>query len=247
MSTVIAKDTTYNVFQDIQVSYKKLVESNNKLEETYTKINKRLKRKINGEKQQSFLTALIGTKIYYKLRENEGIVLDGDGRVVEFRVFDKDDNNLLEDGERKQLTFDIEKLKSLRNLTTVYLDETGVTGDIEHLKTLPNLTEIYFNKTGVTGNIENLKSLSNLTEIGLHETGVTGNIENLKSLPKLTWIGLYSTGVTGDIEHLKSLLNLTEIYLYNTGVSGNVVHLMKSLPNLTEFWLGNTVGDDVDE
>ena len=196
MSTLIAKDTTYNTFQEYIQEYKKLVESNNKLEESNKNLEgsnknlkKRLKRKINGEKQQSFLTALIGTKIYYKLRENEGIVLDGDGRVVEFRVFDKDNNNLLKDIERKQLTFDIEKLKSLPNLTTVDLDETGVTGDIEHLKTLTNLTEIGLHETGVTGNIKHLKTLLNLTFINLSNTIVTGDIIHLKTLPKMTaWI-----------------------------------------------------------
>ena len=73
-------------------------------------------------------------------------------------------------------------------------------GMVVHLKSLLNLTEIYLYDTGVSGNIEHLESLQNLTYINLSGSGVTGNIEHLQSLQDLTEIGLENTGVTGDKE-----------------------------------------------
>ena len=193
------------------------------MEESYKKMNIRLKRKIAGEKQQAFLKELIGSKIYYKLMENGGIVLDGDGRVVEFRVWVKDSDdlqdNLLYKYELKQLSFNIEKLKSLPKLTEIDLYNTRVFGDIIHLKSLPKLDRIDLWGTGVYGDIAHLKSLRNLTMIDLRYTGVTGNIKHLKSLPKLTEIYLNDTGVTGNIKHLKSLPKLRLIWIRQTGVS----------------------------
>ena len=85
--------------------------------------------KSNAPRQQAHLKNLIGATLYDKLVAKGGIVLDGDGHVVEFRVYDKDGNRLLEDDERKQLTCDIAHLKSLLNLTVIYFSDTGVSGD----------------------------------------------------------------------------------------------------------------------
>ena len=93
------------------------------------------------------LKHIIGFDIYNKLIKNGGIILDCDGHVVEILV-----RTTLSYKEKKQLTFDIAHLKSLQNLSDIFLRKTGVTGNIENLKSLPKLTEIYINDTGVTGN-----------------------------------------------------------------------------------------------
>ena len=185
------------------------------LEKSNKKLNSRLKRKITGEKQQFLLKALIGSKIYYKLLENGGIVLDDDGCVVEFRIQTgvSASEFQLSYNLRRELTFDMEKIKSLSNLTKIDLNGTRVTGNIAHLESLRKLSVIKLTGKRVTGNIAYLKLLPNLTKIDLSSTGVTGNIAYLKSLPNLTNIGLWKTGVTGDIAHLKSLLKLTVIDL----------------------------------
>ena len=162
----------------------------------------------------AILKKIIGLPIYNKLIAYGGV--DADGNVVKIT------NIILTSSQENQLTFDIDHLKSLQNLTEINLGGTGVSGDIAHLKSLPNLTKINLGGTGVTGNIEHLKSLPNLTEIYLYNTSVNGNIEHLKSLPNLTEIYLYNTGVTGNIEHLKLLPNLIGIYLISTGVTGTV-------------------------
>ena len=76
------------------------------------------------------LKHIIGFYIYNKLIKNGGIVLDGDGHVVKILV------DTLSFEERRELTFDIEHLESLQNLTEIWLGGTGVSGDIEHLKSL---------------------------------------------------------------------------------------------------------------
>ena len=90
--------------------------------------------KSNAPRQQPHLKNLIGATLYDKLVAKGGIVLDGDGHVVEFRVYDKDGSRLLEDDERKQLTCDIAHLKSLLNLTKIHLYNAGVSGDKEAFK-----------------------------------------------------------------------------------------------------------------
>ena len=204
---------------------------------------------INTE-QQAHLRTLIGDTIYDKLVAEGGIVPDGDGNVVEFRVWNQGKEWLLNDDELDQLTFDIERLKSLPKLTEICLGGTGVTGNIEHLKSLLDLTVIDLSKcNNVKGNLEHLKSLENLTVIDLSRTGVSGDIKHLASLENLTVIYLGRTGVYGDIAHLASLRNLTHIYLYGTCpkkrvhrhpcVYGCIEHL-KSLLNLTYIDLGRT-------
>ena len=137
-----------------------------------------------------------GVDIYNKFIENGSIMLDGDGHVVKILV----GCNRYSMRYGRELTFDIEHLESLQNLTTIDLRYTRVTGNIEHLKSLQNLTRIYLDNTGVTGDIEHLKLLQKLTKIYLKNTGVTGNIEHLQSLQNLTIINLYDTSVTGDEE-----------------------------------------------
>ena len=150
----------------------------------------------------AYLKKLLGTAIYDKLAAADGgIEVNEEGQVTALRVFVKIDeewNELLTESERESLTFDIQALKSLPQLTYFALGGTGVTGDIQALKSLPQLTNFDLSNTGVTGDIQALKSLPQLTGFYLYNTGVTGDIQALKSLPQLTTFHLNNTGVTGD-------------------------------------------------
>ncbi len=169
----------------------------------------------------AYLKKLLGTAIYDKLAATDkGIEVNEEGHVTALRVWDGY-NWLLTESERKSLTFDIQALKSLRQLAEFYLNSTGVNGDIQALKSLPQLTLFYLYNTGVTGDIQALKSLPQLTEFYLSNTGVTGDIQALKSLPQLTEFDLINSGVTGDIQALKSLPQLTTFWLNHTGVTGD--------------------------
>ena len=120
---------------------------------------------------------LLGTAIYDKLAAADGgIEVNEEGQVTALRVFVKIDeewNELLTESERESLTFDIQALKSLPQLTYFALGGTGVTGDIQALKSLPQLTNFDLSNTGVTGDIQALKSLPQLTTFHLNNTGVT--------------------------------------------------------------------------
>ena len=144
----------------------------------------------------AILKKIIGLSIYNKLIGYE----EDDVNVMEFRVWKQGEGWILNHAELRELTFDIDHLKSLPNLTVIDLENTGVSGNIAHLKSLLNLTRIFLYNTGVSGNIAHLKSLPKLSEIGFNNTGVSGNIEHLKSLPKLNMIYLDGTDVSGDKE-----------------------------------------------
>ena len=69
------------------------------------------------------LKKIIGLSIYKKIKNKKGgIIVDHDGNVVKIKSF------ALSSVENKQLDFEIEHLKSLPNLTGIYLVSTGVTG-----------------------------------------------------------------------------------------------------------------------
>ena len=186
MSTLIAKDTTYNANQDIQEENKKL------------KI--RLNRKINGQKQQADLKKLIGDKIYYKLLSLGGIILDSDGCVVKFDIWNGD--CMLYKYELKKLSFMIKDLRSLPNLKYINLRSTNIKGNIDDLNSLSMLTYINLNHTGVIGDIAHLKSLSKLEYIYLFETCVSGDPKLIKEMPKFkdAWLdsGLVVVGFSDD-------------------------------------------------
>lgn len=137
--------------------------------------------------------------IYNKLVERGGIVLDGDGNVVKFRVRNGYKTLLTENEMQKKMTFDIAHLRSLPNLTEIDLGGTRVSGDIVHLKSLHNLTKINFqNNTDITGNIAHLNLMPNLTRIDLYRTGVSGDIAHLTSLPNLDMIDISYARVSGE-------------------------------------------------
>ena len=169
------------------------------------------------------LKNIIGLSVYNKLIKNGGIVLDDKGDVVEFRVWNKKENELLNMDERKQMTFDIVHLKCFPKLTSIDLFMTGVRGDIIHLNSLSNLTKIDIGLTfgNLYGDIMHLKPLQNLTMIGLTDTGVTGDIVQLNSLHKLSDISFMYTAIKGDITNIKMLPKLSEVYLVSTGVIGD--------------------------
>lgn len=200
MAVLTVKDKVYKAIQDLEESEKKL------------KI--RLKRKTDGENQQSYLKGLIGDKIYYKLKCNGGIKLDSDGRVVKFGIWheDGDGDCMLYKYERKKLSFMIKDLWLLPNLTYIDLSDTGIRGDIADLKLLHNLTVIDIQNTGIIGNIKTLKWLRKLTDIWLCNTGVTGNIAQLKSLPNLTYLYLADTGVSGEAKAFKDRNLIADIW-----------------------------------
>ena len=128
----------------------------------------------------AILKNLIGLYIYNKLVERGGIVLDGDGNVVEFRSTAGCTNY----ENKNKMTFDIARLMSLPKLTMIDLSSTSVVGDIAHLNLMPKLTMIDLYRTGVSGHITHLTSLPNLRSIEICYTHVEGKSSEFRNYRK---------------------------------------------------------------
>ena len=161
----------------------------------------------------AILKNLIGLYIYNKLVERGGIVLDGDGNVVEFRSTAGCTNY----ENKNKMTFDIARLMSLPKLTMINLSGTSVVGDIAHLKSLPNLNKIVLQNTSVVGDIAHLNLMPKLTMIDLYRTGVSGHITHLTSLPNLRSIEICYTHVEGkssEFRNYRKSAGLKKCHIY---------------------------------
>ncbi|MDD5048281.1 MAG: hypothetical protein PHH09_05065 [Methanoregulaceae archaeon] len=125
------------------------------------------------------------------------------------------------DAQSDYLTGDIGKIRwnLYRNLVTLYLYSTSVSGDISNLAGLSNLAYLNLAITDVSGDISNLAGLSNLEYLYLYSNDVSGDISNLAGLSKLVTMHLAITDVSGDISNLAGLSNLAYVYLYSTSAT----------------------------
>ena len=152
--------------------------------------------------QEEIFKRVLSIPIYKKLVEKGGIK-KVNGYITKVCVWDDDQElqqELLDDTERMSLTFEIQVLHVLQNLTQIDLGGTGVKGDIQVLHGLQHLTEFNFDNTGVFGNIQVLHGLQHLTEFVLMDTNVFGNIQVLQGLQNLTFFDVDDTDVSGDEE-----------------------------------------------
>lgn len=87
-----------------------------------------------------------------------------------------------------------------KNLKTLNIGGTQVTGDISKVNALTNLQSLSFDSTKVTGSINGFNKLTNLKSLSAVNTKITGDIINLGNLVNLTNIGIGNTGISGTIE-----------------------------------------------
>jgi hypothetical protein len=177
--------------------------------------------------------------IYQKLVEKGGIVKDAQGHITKVCVWDDQDEQLIDDAEKKSIQFDIQVLQGFQHLIQIDLYDTCVFGDIQVMQGLQNLVVFNLNYTGVFGDIQDLQCLQNLTEFYLSKTLVTGDIQVLQGLPHLSAFNIESTGVFGDIQFLQGLQYLIQVDLGNTRVFGDIINL-NSMLNLTGIYLCDT-------
>jgi len=106
-------------------------------------------------------------------------------------------------------------------LTRIDASSDYLTGDIGKIRwnLYRNLVTLYLYTTGVSGDIANLAGLSNLVALSLPSTSVSGDIANLAGLSKLVALYLSSTSVSGDIANLAGLSKLANLYLSSTSVT----------------------------
>lgn len=87
-----------------------------------------------------------------------------------------------------------------KNLKTLNIGGTQVTGDISKVNALNKLQTLSFDSTKVTGSINGFNKLTNLKSLSAVNTKITGDIINLGNLVNLTNIGIGNTGISGTIE-----------------------------------------------
>ena len=109
-----------------------------------------------------------------------------------------------------------------KNLKTLRVGGTHVTGDISKFAKLTSLTTLSVGGTHVTGDISKFNVLNNLQILILDSTKVSGSINGFNTLTNLTSLSLANTQVTGDIINLGSLINLTNIGIGNCNINGTI-------------------------
>ena len=109
-----------------------------------------------------------------------------------------------------------------KNLKTLSVGGTHVTGDISKFTKLTSLTTLKLGCTHVTGDISKFNVLNKLQILVLDSTKVTGSINGFNTLTNLTSLSLGNTRITGDIINLGNLVNLTNIGIGNSGISGTI-------------------------
>lgn len=109
-----------------------------------------------------------------------------------------------------------------KNLKTLSVGGTNVTGDISKFAKLTSLTTLKLGGTHVTGDISKFNVLNKLQILILDSTKVTGSINGFNTLTNLTSLSLANTKLTGDIIKLGNLVNLTNIGIGNTDISGTI-------------------------
>lgn len=134
------------------------------------------------------------------------------------------------------IKFNISDLKYSRDLLSLELRNTQVSGNISDLKTLTALTYLNLSNTQVSGIIGDLKALTSLKSLNLSDTQVSGNIGDLNTLTALTYLNLSGTQVIGNIGDIKTLTALTYLSLYNTQtpITGDISEL-SALSKCTEI------------
>jgi hypothetical protein len=106
--------------------------------------------------------------------------------------------------------------------------------DLEHLKALQQLISLYLVNTKVTdAGLEHLQTLGQLQELHLDDTTVTdAGLKHLNALGQLQWLSLSSTKITdAGLEHLTALRQLKTLFLDGTKVTDAAVEkLQQAMP-----------------
>ena len=102
----------------------------------------------------------------------------------------------------KDMEIDISDFLYCKNLTSLSVNNSSVSGDIASLNSLVNLTSLSVNNSSVSGDIASLNSLVNLTSLSVNNSSVSGDIASLNSLVNLTSLNVSNTGVYGDCKNL---------------------------------------------
>ena len=108
-----------------------------------------------------------------------------------------------------------------------YASKNKFISNIDVFKYSKDLDSLILSNTKVSGDIANLKELTSLTSLSLYNTKVSGDIANLKTLTALTKLELYNNNlpITGNIGELSTLLNCNYIIIDYSKLTGDLAVL----------------------
>lgn len=129
-----------------------------------------------------------------------------------------------------------------RNLTSLYLSNSGQTGDLSEIAGL-RLTKLNLSHSKTTGDITSLTNRYLLTSLDIsNNKTISVNTQDLSICTGLTSLILFNSMATGDIANLSTLTNLEALNVKDTSVSGDLSSLagLSKLYNFSNWNLQNT-------
>jgi len=132
-------------------------------------------------------------------------------------------NNIYIRSENNLLDFDISVLSKNKKLkwVNVYLgSDKEVTGNLDSIKSLNKLRSFEFYNSNISGDISAFKDMKYLEEIILQDSNVSGNVENLVNNKFLRYANFMNSKITGDLSKFNYSYNLNIINVLGTNCTG---------------------------
>ena len=123
--------------------------------------------------------------------------------------------------------------------------ETDTGGTMPDLRGLTNLTTLWLNKSGLTGQIAVANIPANVRVLNLRDNALDGTIPDLSGLGDLLYLYLNSNELSGDIPGtLGDLGSITRIWLHQNDLTGISAALANAADTLTHLYLaGNSFAE----
>ncbi len=134
------------------------------------------------------------------------------------------------------------KLKELKNLKTLCMNNNGIVTIDENFNNLSTLTELNFSNNKIVTIGENLNKLSKLTDLNLSDNEIVTIGENLNQLSELTALNLSNNKIVTIGKNLNNLKKLTTLNLNNN----RIITLAEVFKNLSELKVLNLTDATLD-
>lgn len=146
--------------------------------------------------------------------------------------------------DRRITDSDLERLKGLRHVTSLFLNRTNIAdGSLGHLEAMKQLESLDVFDTGITDvGLNHLRGLDRLQTLDLGFTEITdAGLETITGLNRLEELSLNGTDITdAGLERLKGLARLQRLLLNGTKVTDAGLRHLKELPGLRKLTIGST-------
>ena len=163
---------------------------------------------------------------------NDVYVSNGD---FELAIMNKYNLTMIICGSFQNKELFLDDLKFSTSVKSIEFSPGNVYGDLDTVKSMSNLQSLSLNNTGITGDIAALSD-KNIGVMGLQNTTAFGDISNIAASKSLSYLLINGTGIKGDISVLKDKVNLKYLNISNTGLYGDI-SAFKNLTKIKELLL----------